>query len=230
MKTNLKRALVVIIVAIIVISISTIADAEGGNYSVGMSLTSNSKLKAGDIVKVNVNLTSISAGDGIDTIAGELNFDTNVFETPTASDFTSTTSWTPTYAASTKMITLMKNEKVKAGETVVTISLKVKDTISVTSAKVSLRDIVVSGGTVDTGGTGDIPVNDISITINAETPSTPNQPQTTTNTTKKDTTTTTTKTLPKTGLGQLGIILVIVLVVVGIFSYALYKKTEKYVK
>ena len=113
MKTNLKKITAVIIMVVIVISIGTMVNAVEGNYSVGMELASNSKLKAGDIVKIDVKINSISAGDGIDTIAGELNFDTNVFETPTAADFTSNTSWTPTYAASTKMITLMKNEKVK---------------------------------------------------------------------------------------------------------------------
>ena len=112
MKTNLKKALVVIMIAIMVISIGTLVTAAEGNYSVGMALASNSKLKAGDTVKIDVKLTSISAGDGIDTIAGELTFDKNVFETPTATDFVSTTSWTPTYAASTNMITFMKNQKV----------------------------------------------------------------------------------------------------------------------
>lgn len=228
MKINLKKVIAVIIMVIMVISIGSIVTAVEGNYSVGMSLASNSKLKAGDTVKIDVKLNSISAGDGIDTIAGELTFDKNVFETPTAADFTSNTSWTPTYAASTNMITLMKNEKVKTAETVITISLKVKDTISVKSTKVTLGDILVSGGTVDTGGTGDIEVKDISITINTET-AVSNQTNTTTNATK-DSTTTNTKTLPKTGLGQLGVILVIVLAVVGIFSYVLYKKTEKYVK
>lgn len=232
MKANLRKALVVIMVAIMIISISTLANAVGENYSVGMSLTSNSKLKAGDTVKINVNLTSISAGDGVDTIAGELNFDKNVFETPAASAFTSSSAWTPTYASSTNMLTLMKNEKVTSAEAVVTISLKVKDTINVTSTKVTLGDIIVSGGSVDIGGTGDIKVNDISITINADTPATPGQSGTT-NTiknTSKDSTTTNTKTLPKTGLGQLGMILIVVLAVVGIFSYVLYKKTEKIVK
>lgn len=238
MKTNLKKALVVIMVAIMIVSIGTLSNAVGENYSVGMSLTSDSKLKAGDTVKINVNLTSISAGDGVDTIAGELNFDANVFETPTATAFTSSSAWTPTYAASSKMITLMKNEKVKSAETVVTISLKVKDAVNVTSTKVTLGDIIVSGGSVDIGGTGDIPVNDISITISTDAPATPGQggtgtgtgTTTKTNTAKKDNTTTKTNTLPKTGLGQLGMILMAVLAVVGIFSYILYKKTEKYVK
>lgn len=235
MKTNLKKALVVIMVAIMMVSIGTLSNAVGENYSVGMSLTSDSKLKAGDTVKINVNLTSISAGDGIDTIAGELNFDKNVFEAPTASAFTSSSAWTPTYASSTNMITLMKNEKVTSAEAVVTISLKVKDTINVTSTKITLGDIIVSGGSVDIGGTGDIKVNDVSITINADAPATPGQGgtatgTTNTNTAKKDNTTTNTNTLPKTGLGQLGMILIVVLAVVGIFSYVLYKKTEKIVK
>ena len=58
MKTKLKTLLTVSIMALIVV-ISTISNAA----SVGMTLSSNSKLKAGDTVTVTMSLGNIDAGN-----------------------------------------------------------------------------------------------------------------------------------------------------------------------
>ena len=240
MKTKLKTLLTVSIMALIVV-ISTISNAA----SVGMTLSSNSKLKAGDTVTVTMSLGNIDAGNGIDTITAELNYDKNVFETVETSNLIASNSWTPTYASSTNMLTAVKNSKVTKGETVLTITLKVKSTLSVKSTTVTLKDIVVSGGRVQDGGTGDINVNNASVTINADSDAisknentisnTTTTTNTTTNTTKqnttlKDNTVTKKTTLPKTGIEQGGVIAIVVIAIVGTFSYLLYKKTSKEVK
>ena len=236
MKNNTKlKSIIAIALIMMIIALCTGVNAET-NYSVGMSLTSNSKLNAGDTVTVNVNLASVNAGNGIDTITAELDYDTNVFEAISSSDFTASSSWkAPSYAAASKMLTVQKDSKVKAAETVFTISLKVKNPVNVDSTTISLKDITASGGRVSDGGTGDITVNKASVTIsktkdasnNTETPT----PSTNTkNTTVKDTTTTKKTTLPKTGLGQAGVIAIVVVAIIGIFSYALYKKIAKDVK
>ncbi|MBD8922317.1 MAG: cohesin domain-containing protein [Clostridia bacterium] len=240
MKTKLKTLLTVSIMALIVV-ISTISNAA----SVGMTLSSNSKLKAGDTVTVTMSLGNIDAGNGIDTITAELNYDKNVFETVETSNLIASNSWTPTYASSTNMLTAVKNSKVTKGETVLTITLKVKSTLSVKSTTVTLKDIVVSGGRVQDGGTGDINVNNASVTINADSDAisknentisnTTTTTNTTTNTTKqnttlKDNTVTKKTTLPKTGIEQGGVIAIVVIAIVGTFSYVLYKKTSKEVK
>lgn len=240
MKTKLKTLLTVSIMALIVV-ISTISNAA----SVGMTLSSNSKLKAGDTVTVTMSLVNIDAGNGIDTITAELNYDKNVFETVETSNLIASNSWTPTYASSTNMLTAVKNSKVTKGETVLTITLKVKSTLSVKSTTVTLKDIVVSGGRVQDGGTGDINVNNASVTINADSDAisknentisnTTTTTNTTTNTTKqnttlKDNTVTKKTTLPKTGIEQGGVIAIVVIAIVGTFSYVLYKKTSKEVK
>lgn len=240
MKTKLKTLITVSIMALIVI-ISTISNAA----SVGMTLSSNSKLKAGDTVTVTMSLGNIDAGNGIDTITAELNYDKNVFETVETSNLIASNSWTPTYASSTNMLTVLKNSKVTKGETVLTITLKVKSTLSVKSTTVTLKDIVVSGGRVQDGGTGDISVNNASVTINADSDAisktentisnTTTTTNTTTNTTKqnttlKDNTVTKKTTLPKTGIEQGGVIAIVVIAIVGTFSYVLYKKTSKEVK
>lgn len=240
MKTKLKTLLTISIMALILV-ISTISNAA----SVGMTLSSNSKLKAGDTVTVTMSLGNIDAGNGIDTITAELNYDKNVFETVETSNLIASNSWTPTYASSTNMLTVLKNSKVTKGETVLTITLKVKSTLSVKSTTVTLKDIVVSGGRVQDGGTGDISVNNASVTINADSDAisknentisnTTTTTNTTTNTTKqnttlKDNTVTKKTTLPKTGIEQGGVIAIVVIAIVGTFSYVLYKKTSKEVK
>ena len=240
MKTKLKTLLTVSIMALILV-ISTISNAA----SVGMSLSSNSKLKAGDTVTVTMSLGNIDAGNGIDTITAELNYDKNVFETVETSNLIASNSWTPTYASSTNMLTVLKNSKVTKGEAVLTITLKVKSTLSVKSTTVTLKDIAVSGGRVQDGGTGDISVNNASVTINADSDAisktentisnTTTTTNTTTNTTKqnttlKDNTVTKKTTLPKTGIEQGGVIAIVVIAIVGTFSYVLYKKTSKEVK
>lgn len=240
MKTKLKTLLTISIMALILV-ISTISNAA----SVGMTLSSNSKLKAGDTVTVTMSLGNIDAGNGIDTITAELNYDKNVFETVETSNLIASNSWTPTYASSTNMLTVLKNSKVTKGETVLTITLKVKSTLSVKSTTVTLKDIVVSGGRVQDGGTGDISVNNASVTINADSDAisknentisnTTTTTNTTTNTTKqnttlKDNTVTKKTTLPKTGIKQGGVIAIVVIAIVGTFSYVLYKKTSKEVK
>ena len=240
MKNNTKlKSIIAIALIIMIIALCTGVNAATGEaYSVGMSLTSNSKLNAGDTVTVSVNLTSVNAGNGIDTITAELDYDTNVFEAISSSNFTASSGWkAPSYAAASKMLTVQKDSKVKAAETVFTISLKVKNPVNVDSTTISLKDITASGGRVSDGGTGDITVNNASVTIsktkdassNTETP-TPTPSTNKKNTTVKDTTTTKKTTLPKTGLGQAGVIAIVVVAIIGILSYALYKKIAKDVK
>lgn len=235
MKRNLKtKTLIVMIIMIMMMAtVCTIVNAAELNYSVGMSLTSSSKLKAGDTVTIKVNLTSINAGEGIDTITAAINYDANVFEDITTADLTASNDWTPSYAASSKMLTLLKNSKVTSPETVLTIKLKVRDVINVNSTTVTLKEIVASGGRVTDGGTGDITVKDAPITLSKEqeavTPTKPTTPSTTNNTIKDNTTTQKT-TLPKTGIAQYSALAIVVVAIIAIASYVAYKKIAKDVK
>lgn len=236
---KIKSLITICIIAMIVI-MNTVVLAADTNYSAGILLTSNSKLKEGETVTINVNLSDVNAGAGIDALTAEIEYDTNVFEELSTSSFTSSTNWTPTFAASTNKMTALKNNKVTAAETMFTITLKVKSEISVDSTTITLKDIVVSGGIVANGGTGDIQVNNASVTINKEKDSTSTTTPTNntvnnttniiTNTTIKDNTITNTATLPKTGIEKYGTIAIVVVAIIGIFSYALYKKIAKDVK
>lgn len=241
MNSRLKiKSFITIIMLITLITMSTIVmAATGGEYSVKMSLTSDSKLKAGDTVTVNVNVTSVNALDGIDAIAAAINYDEKVFEAVSTSSMVATNEWTPSYAASTKMLTLKKDSKVSKPETVLKINLKVKDTINVDSTTIKLQEVVASNGIVSNGGTGDIEVGEISVTINKDTTGSTEKPTPTpgtstekpSNDTKvKDTTTAPKTTLPKAGIEQYGIVAIVAVAIIAAFSYVLYKRIAKDVK
>ena len=145
-----------------------------------------------------------------------------------------------------------------APSTLMTINFKVKSSISVDKTTITFKaktgddTVIVSGG--NTGG--DIAVSNASVTISRDqeatsttiedTPtgsgsdvstgtgtgtstSTGNTSSSKTNT-KSDTTTSTSSTLPKTGLAMYGTIAILVVAIMGLTSYVLYKKTSKYVK
>lgn len=164
------RTKVFISLIILINLISTIAFAAESKYSVGMSLTSNSKLKEGETVIITVNLTNINAGEGIDSIKAKINYDKNVFEEITVSNFTSANSWNPSYIPSNDNATFIKSNGIRAtvAEAVATLNLKVKSSINVDSTTITFTNLVVSGGLPNMGGTGNIQVNDISVTINKD--------------------------------------------------------------
>lgn len=228
-KSKIKSLIAIAIIVMIVI-INTVVLA--ANYSVGISLKSNAKLKEGETITINVNLTNVNAGEGINALTvGKIEYDTNVFEELSTASFTSTTNWSPTFATQTNKMTALKNEKVTKPETMFTITLKVKSSINVDSTTITLKDMVVSGGIVSNGGTGDILVNDASITISKEKDAIDiTKPTNNTTNTIKDTTTTNKTTLPKTGIAQYGTIAIVIVAIIGIFSYVLYKKISKDVK
>ena len=132
-------------------------------YSAEMALTGNTIIKNGEIVTINANLKSINAGKGIDTVVAKLEYDKNVFEKV---EIKSNTGWNTSYGSNTNMISAIKNNKVTGPETVFTIVLKAKNTVDANSTTVALKNIVVSGGAVKFGGTGDIQVDSLSILLN----------------------------------------------------------------
>ena len=222
-----KKLAVATLVIAVLLTIATMVNA----YSVGMSLTSSSKLKEGDTVVVKVNVSSVDAGEGIDTIVAELNYDKNVFEALDATGLTAGTGWTPSYAASTNMLTLTKTSKVTSAETVLTITFKVKSEISADSTTVTLKDIVVSGGRAQDNGTGDITVSNASVTVSKEaaaatpTASTSNP----LNVSKSDSTKAKTK-VPQTGENDVLVVSlsIVALVAVGTFvRYTVLKRSMK---
>lgn len=233
-----KKAIIAILTIIMLITINTIALA-ASSYSANVSLTSDSKLKEGDTVTINVNLTSVNAGNSVPALTAQIDYDTSVFETLTASDLKSTTGWTPSFSTKNNGISAMKNEAVTSAETMFTITLKVKSSISVDSTKVTLKNIVYSGGVT----TGDITVNDAIVTLSKDksgqsttgegiTISKNNNTASSSSSknTKVQDSTTSKKNLPKTGLQEYGFVAILVVAIIGVFSYSVYKRISRDVK
>lgn len=231
----MKKKLIIFSTILMVVMLALGTTVLAADNSVSVSLTSNSKLQENSTVVINVNLTNVNAGEGINGLIASLNYDKNVFETVKSSDITSSTQWSTTYADSTNKIISDNENKINKASTMYTIALKTKATINTNSTTISLKDGVASGGIV----TGDIPVNTASVTIKKDTteatttgtPTTTGTTSTTTTTNKvTDKTTTTKKTLPKTGIAQYGFIAIISVMLVGMISYVLYKNISKEVK
>lgn len=220
---NLSTKIFTTIVFIMIIVTSTISYAANNTYSALITLTSNSKINKGDTVTISVNLANIVAGDGIDAITANLNYDTNVFEILTTENFRSTTNWITTFTKSTGKITSLKNTKVKNSETVFTITLRAKSTIDVASTVVRLEDIVVSGGIVANGGTGDIIVPNASVTLQASegVKIISSAPTPTLAPTKN------TNTLPKTGTENYAYITVIVMLAILLIQIIGYRMNKR---
>ena len=233
-KTKIRSLFCIAIIAMIIIMNTAVLAAEA-NYSAGISLSSSSKLKEGETVTINVKLTSVNAGAGIDALTAGIEYDTNVFETLSTSNFTSSTGWTPTFAASTNKMTGLKSEKITSSENMFTITLKAKSEINVDSTTITLKNAVVSGGIIANGGTGDIKVNNASVTISKEKEATSiTEDIETTNTAGNITIlndkTTSNKNIPKTGIEQYVLIALVGIMIVAIFSYAVYKNIAKDIK
>ena len=189
-----------------------------------VTLTSDSKLKAGDTVTISVNMAS-----GYEGIQGKLNYDTNVFE---SASMEKAGTWN---ANLSNGIAVIDRETAASGtETAATLTLKVKDNISVTSTTIKLENVkgTQNGGSV-TGDTATITLsvdsnpNSGSETGKTNTPATTNTPAKTTNT-KITSSKTTSKKLPKAG--DVASIVVIssvaVVAVVAIISFVRYQKNK----
>lgn len=224
---NTKTKNKIMLVAILMIAIICCATYVSA-YSVGFSLSSSSKLKAGDEVKVTVRMSNVDAGNGIDAIVAQLDYDTNVFEEVATSNLVGANNWVVNiYNSQTKKFTLTKSTKSNAAEDLLTITLKAKSAVNVNSTTVSVKNVTASGGAVSDGGTGDITIADSSVIISG---TATNITTPTTNTTNKANTTTTTKVnkLPQTGENTAMIVAVVAIVaVIGILCYARYRNIDK---
>ena len=159
-----------LLVGTVVAALSTSVHA----YSVGLNLSSSSKLVAGDSVTVNVNTGAIDADPGIDGLEAKLDYDSDVFETVGQSDIVASAGWVVSYESSTGFITLYRPDgsRVSESQVLLTINLKAKDSISANSSTIKLVGsnspaIIVSGGEDQSGYAdhADIEVASASVTV-----------------------------------------------------------------
>lgn len=164
MKTKLKQVTILTLLVVLV----TLTGVVNAETVVQMQLTSSSKLEAGATVEVTLAITNINAGEGIDSFIGEISYDEEVFEPVTEDSFDGQNHWNLfTYNEETKLFTLSRSSYVNNNSDVLKVTLKVKEGVTKQSAEVSIKDIFVSGGTED------IEVNMVSVTIEVPQPTKP---------------------------------------------------------
>lgn len=217
------KVLAIMLIVALVLSIASVVNA----YSTTGTLTSStSKLVEGETVTISLNLSSIDAGEGLQSIEATLDYDTNVFETLASSGVSGSSGWNISYEPTTKRIAgeVDGATKMTANGTIATITLKAKSTISVSSTTIKLSEIVVSGGSVASGGTGDIDVPDATCTLTKPAPTPSTTPASTTPSTDK---TISAKEIPQTGVDYTTVAAMAIAAVVGIIClvrYIVYRK------
>lgn len=224
MNTKKVKALVIMLVISLVLSIASVVNA----FSTTGTLTSSTtKLVEGETVTISFNLSNIDAGEGLQSMEATLDYDSNVFEALAATGVTGSNGWNVTYEPTTKRVAgeLDSTAKMKTNGTIATITLKAKSTISVNSTTVKLSEIIVSGGSVATGGTGDIEVSDAMVTLTK--PAAPAPSTTPSKTTPSTDKTISEKQIPQTGVNYTAVAIMAVVAVIGIIClvrYIVYKK------
>lgn len=240
MKRSIKSLIALTILFMIICVVGTVNAA-----TASMSLTSNSKLVEGQTVEVTLKITNIDAGDGIDAIQGTLNYDKNVFEEVTDENFEGINRWNiQGYSSESGIFTFLRSSKVNMQSDVLKITLRVKSAVVVNSSIIEIKELSASGGDIASGGTGDILVQAVNVTINKVSqitdPSTNTQANTQTNeqstniianntskinSTVKGNNASNTK-LPQTG-DEYGIILAIAVVaIISIIAYIRYRNVN----
>lgn len=230
------KCLISILLMIFIIMISGYVSA----FSASMKLESSSKLNMGDTVEVTLKISNIDAGAGIDAIVATLEYDKNVFDLVTKDSFIGLNGWNlGIYSETTQMLTLLNSSKVNTSSDVLKLKLKVKSVTNVQSSNIKFKDITASGGALVDGGTGEIEISDVNVTLNKST-STQTNNNTTINNNQTSNNKNTVKNniiinsnnnnnnnkLPKTGDNFTIIfsILLISLLVVSIIAYIKYRK------
>lgn len=238
MKQISKKIIAIAIIMLMILMGVKTVNAAGS--SVKMSLSSNSKLVAGQNITVNVNYTQSVAG-GIGSIMGTLNFDSNVLEYVSA---TAQGDWqAAVYTNSTKILGIERNNNTETTGTIATITFKVKE-------GVTAENTTITYNVTDVGLTDEVSLSP-SVTIDANkdasgsedegktnTPATDNKQPGTTNGNKNGSTKNATKNittskstsskLPKAGdETTIAIISVIAIIaIVGIVGFVKYSKQK----
>ena len=158
-----------LLIALILFIVCLVGVVNAADYTIKMSLTSASYLVPGDTVVVDLKVAEINAGNGIDAIAGTIDYDKNVFEEVTANSFEGKNQWNVAiYDKDSQMFTALRSEQVGLPNDVLRITFRVRDGVTEESTTIKVKEIA-SSGTSASGSTGDIPSLEVKVTINKKT-------------------------------------------------------------
>lgn len=119
------------------------------------NLTANkTSIKAGEEITVTIGASDINMGEnGINTLEGKINYDTNIFEAITSSSIQSLNNWTTTYndESSTlngKFLAVNLSSGTKENAQIFSVKFKVKETVTEEkNTKIEFKEITSNDGT-----------------------------------------------------------------------------------
>ena len=155
------KAFIILFISATAIMISSMCYAEG-DFHVGMSLSGDGQAEEGETINLYLNISSVDAGNGIDGISANINYDSNIFEDISVEG---SNGWYIGFAPSNGNVVGLRNSKVTGAGGFLIISLRVRDGVSADSSRVTVQNIIASGGIIEDGGTDDIYVSSVSRSI-----------------------------------------------------------------
>ena len=159
-----KKSLVITLIMILVIC-SLVNSVSALSFSTTMTPSSTTVPEATEFT-VTVKVSAIDAGtNGINSLAGYLKYDTDVFETIGETAIEGLNSWQQSYNSENGKITLVKNQFVKTDEEIMQITFKTKTGVTGETGAISFSNIVASNSE------SNISARDISTTITVGTAS-----------------------------------------------------------
>lgn len=160
---NIKPKGLILLLVILFLGMSSII-VYADSMSVKMSINS-AKLQEDTTYTLTANMENIISTNGIETIVAKFEYDASVFD-KNSINIATINGWSPLYDEETGLIIMQKGTKNKQDEIFLTIHLKTKSQLKTNSTEILLNDITASGGSIEDGGTGDLELGNLRLTLN----------------------------------------------------------------
>lgn len=171
----MKSKIVSIVVMILLIVCLVSASVDAVSFTATMTPSATTVKEATEFT-ITVKVSNLDVGtNGINSLKGNLKYDTNVFETISESSIEGLNSWSAKFDEASGEISLTKNTFVTSTQEVFQIIFKTKSGVSGKSGTISYTNIVASNSETS------IPATDISTSITVGNETTNNNNNTNTN-------------------------------------------------
>ena len=221
-------SIVFLVMLISILGITTVMATT--NFTIGLT-ADKTTVGRGQTVTITVAVDNFTAGErGINAIKGTLSYDKNVFEEVVSSDLKAQNGWSSiTYNAENGLFVTENSEFIAEKQDVFTITLKAKTTATLADTAITIKDVEASD--LDT----EIYPSDQTITVKVTEATSGGNNNNGNNTTIITPTenstviknTSTSEDLPKTGLEDYVLPVIIVVLALALVSYIGYKRIDK---
>ncbi len=240
-RSKLKKSIIISFIIVLII-LGTQVNAETGNTFTAQVTPTQSTIKPEEEITAVISVSNIDMGeDGINTLEGMIQYDTEIFEEIKDSNIESYNNWSTTYNDESsnlngKFLAVNLNTGIKEDTKILGIKIKAKKDIKKTKqTTIKIKDVTSNNGT-DLVNVGDLKVK-VRIEVEGQIKdeivnnTTENTTQNTTENTSKNTTkvdnTYADKILPRAGINSIIAILIIGIGVIAIGTGVWIYKTKK---